>query len=421
MNKDAKILIAGTAGMVGSAIVRKLLSLGYTNLVGSYHSKRPDGTTFLCKTESREIPDGLRLVQTDLCRQTEVEAFFANEKPAYVFLAAAKVGGIYANNSYPAQFIHENLSIQSNIIHTAYQSGVERLLFLGSSCIYPKLAPQPIKEDHLLTGLLEPTNEPYAIAKIAGIKMCEAYNRQYGTRFIAVMPTNLYGPNDNFDLENSHVLPALIRKFHLAKLAENGDWDGIENDEARFGPIPEDLKQTLHSALNTQSSAHSTHALATDTQSPALSTSTLRSRATAPVLRSSATAEAGEDGQHSVVSIWGTGQPRREFLYVDDMADACVHVMNLDTNAISKHLLNYPKPCFVNVGSGTDCRIRELAETIQEVVDFQGELVFDTSKPDGNPQKLLNVSKLTNMGWKAAISLTEGVRRTYQWYLGQNS
>lgn len=231
--------------MVGSAIIRKLRALGHTNLIGSYLSQKPAAEKFLLNSNRKEIIAALRLVQIDLTRQAEVEAFFDQEKPDYVFIAAAKVGGILANKKYPAQFIHENLSIQTNLIHSAYLSGVKRLLFLGSSCIYPKLAPQPMKEEHLLTGLLEPTNEPYAIAKIAGIKMCESYNRQYGTRFMAVMPTNLYGTSDNFDLETSHVLPALIRKFHLAKLAANGDWEGIQKDEARFGPIPQDIKNSL--------------------------------------------------------------------------------------------------------------------------------------------------------------------------------
>jgi len=231
--------------MVGSAIIRKLIDSGYTNLVGSYHSRMPDGSTFFLDKNNGALPPELRLVQADLMRQDQVERFFKAETPDYVFLAAAKVGGINANNSFPAQFIYENLAIQNNIIHAAYQFAVKRLLFLGSSCIYPKLAPQPMQEAHLLSGYIEPTNEAYAIAKIAGIKMCEAYNRQYGTRFMAVMPTNLYGPNDNFNLENSHVLPALLRKFHLAKLAQEGHWDAIQQDESTFGAIPGEIKSSL--------------------------------------------------------------------------------------------------------------------------------------------------------------------------------
>ena len=342
MNKNHKIFIAGAAGMVGSAIIRKLIDSGYTNLVGSYHSRMPDGSTFFLDKNNGSLPPELRLMQINLMRQAQVERFFKDEAPDYVFLAAAKVGGIHANNSFPAQFIYENLAIQNNIIHAAYQFGVNRLLFLGSSCIYPKLAPQPLKEAHLLSGYLEPTNEAYAIAKISGIKMCEAYNRQYGTHFMAVMPTNLYGPNDNFDLETSHVLPALLRKFHEAKLAERDE-----------------------------------------------------------------------------VSIWGTGSPRREFLHVDDMADASVFVMNIDDRTAADLLLSYPHPCFANVGSGVDCSIRELSENIKNVVGFPGKLVFDTSKPDGTPQKLLDVSRLNKLGWKPSISLKKGIHDVYRWYLRQ--
>jgi len=318
--------------MVGSAIVRNLAEKGYTNLTGSFHSR--------CPEDLNHLP--VELVSMDLRNQAEVSRFFKTRKPEYVFLAAAKVGGIHANNSYPAQFIHDNLVIQSNIIHSAWENQVDRLLFLGSSCIYPKNAPQPMKEEHLLTGLLEPTNEPYAIAKIAGIKMCEAYNRQYGTRFIAVMPTNLYGPNDNFDLETSHVLPALIRKFHEAKIQKKDR-----------------------------------------------------------------------------VVIWGTGTPRREFLHVDDMADGSVFVMNLPDTVIRDHFTAYPAPCFVNLGTGRDGTIRELAELIQKTVGFDGELTFDTSKPDGTMKKLLDVSRMEKLGWKAGIDLASGIRRAYDWYISR--
>jgi len=329
MNKLDKIFIAGAAGMVGSAIVRNLAAKGFTNLVGSCHSRNLDEHGSL----------SVRLVQIDLKNQEAVSKFFREEKPAHVFLAAAKVGGIHANNTYPAQFIYDNLTMQNNIIHSAYENEVDRLLFLGSSCIYPKAAPQPMKEEHLLTGLLEPTNEPYALAKIAGIKMCESYNRQYGTRFVAVMPTNLYGPNDNFDLENSHVLPALIRKFHEAKVS----------------------------------------------------------------------------GQDKVV-VWGTGSPLREFLHVDDMADASVHVMNLEDEIVDQHLTCYPSPCFVNVGTGKDCTIKEVALMVKKLIGFDGDIVFDTGKLDGSPRKLLNVDRLTRLGWTAGIPLEQGIADTINQY-----
>ena len=304
MDKNAKIYIAGHRGLVGSAIVRKLQSLGYTN--------------FLTRT-SREL---------DLRSQAAVAEFFEQEKPDYVFLAAAKVGGIMANSTYGAEFIYDNIMIQTNIIHNSYKNGVKKLLFLGSSCIYPKFAPQPMKEEYLLTGELEPTNEPYAIAKITGIKMCQAYNRQYGTNYISVMPTNLYGPNDNFDLETSHVLPAMIRKFH----------------EAKVNNSPE-------------------------------------------------------------VVLWGTGSPKREFLHVDDLADACIFLMN-----------NYTDPGIVNIGTGEDLTIKELAEMIKDIVGFEGKITWDSSKPDGTPRKLLDVSRLNRLGWKVKIEFEEGIYSVYEWF-----
>lgn len=306
MDKGSKVFIAGKNGMVGAAIARKLQSVGFANILGP---------------TSKEL---------DLTNQMAVAEFFKTEKPDYVFLAAAKVGGIYANNTYPADFIYVNLSIQNNIIHSSYENGVKKLLFLGSSCIYPKMAPQPMPENCLLSGPLEPTNEPYALAKIAGIKMCEAYNRQYGTQYISCMPTNMYGLNDNYHLENAHVLPALIRKVHEAKLAN----------------------------------------------------------------------------QKAFV-VWGTGTPKREFLYVDDLADACVFLME-----------NYSENETINVGSGQEVTIKELAETIREVVGFSGNLVFDSSKPDGTLRKLLDVSKLSNMGWKAKTSLKDGIQKSYNDFLG---
>ena len=307
MEKYAKIYIAGHRGMVGSAIVRKLQSEGYTNLI---------------LRTSKEL---------DLRNQSQVISFFELEKPEYVFLAAAKVGGIHANNCYRAEFLYDNLMIEANVIEAAHQNNVKKLLFLGSSCIYPKMAPQPLKEDYLLTGSLEPTNEPYAIAKIAGIKLCETYRNQYGANFISAMPTNLYGPNDNYDLQNSHVLPALLRKFHTAK-----------KDNLPF------------------------------------------------------------------VEVWGTGSPKREFLHVDDLADACYFVM-----------LNYESEQLVNVGCGEDVSIKELALLIKKVVGYEGDLKFDTTKPDGTPRKLLDMSKLHGMGWKHKIELEEGIRSVYKDVLQQ--
>jgi GDP-L-fucose synthase len=289
-------------------------------------------------------------------RQAEVEAFFKAEKPEYVFVAAAKVGGILANNTYPAEFIHENLMIETNVIHHAYKAEVKKLLFLGSSCIYPRDCPQPIKEEYLLSGKLEPTNESYAIAKIAGIKMCQSYNRQYGTRFISVMPTNLYGPRDNFDLETSHVLPALIRKFHEAKIRE-----------ANLPEVTSGLKRS------------------------APPTSSERSERSSPV---------------SSVTLWGTGTPRREFLHVDDLADACVFLM--------KH---YEESEIINIGVGQDIPISELADLIKDIVGFKGGIQYDLSKPDGTPRKLLDVSKLQALGWRPKISLKQGIERTYAWYV----
>lgn len=303
MLKNAKIFVAGSNGMVGSAIVRSLKRNGFTSII---------------EKSSKEL---------DLKDQKAVQHFFKNEQPEYVFLAAAKVGGIHANNIYPATFIYDNLMIQSNVINAAYENQVKKLLFLGSSCIYPKMAPQPLKEDYLLTGSLEPTNEAYAIAKIAGLKMCQFYQQQYGCNFISAMPTNLYGENDNFHLENSHVLPALLRKFIEAK-------------------------------------------------------------------------------QHnqSEVSIWGSGAPMREFLYVDDLAEACLFLME-----------NYNEKETINIGTGEDITIKQLAETIQKMVGFEGNLVFDTSKPDGTPRKLLDVSKINNLGWKHKINLEEGIIKTINW------
>lgn len=345
MELNAKIFVAGNRGMVGSAIVRRLAERGFGNVV----------------VRSR--------TDLNLLDSAAVSDFMASERPDYVFVAAAKVGGILANNLYRGQFIYENLTIQNNLIHSAHMAGVQRLMFLGSSCIYPKLAPQPIKEDYLLTGLLEPTNEPYAIAKIAGIKMCEAYNAQYGRQYVSVMPTNLYGPNDSYDLNNSHVLPALIRKFHLAKLAHAGDVAGIAADEGRYGAIPSDILQSL--------------GLVRD--------------------GSGALVKVGEPGP---VLLWGTGTPRREFLYVDDLAAACVHLMES----------GYDGP-LVNIGVGDDVTIRELSEVAKAAVGYSGEVIFDSTKPDGTPRKLLDVGRLKSLGFEAGMSLADGVRLAYADYL----
>lgn len=307
MKKTAKIYVAGHNGLVGSAIVRKLTALGYKNIV----------------TRSRK--------ELDLLNETAVKKFFQTEKPEYVFLAAAKVGGIMANHTKPAEFIHQNLVIQNNIIHHAYLAGVTKLLFLGSSCIYPKLAKQPIKEEYLLTGALEATNAPYAVAKIAGITMCQSYNRQYGTNFISAMPTNLYGPGDNFDLESSHVIPAMIRKFH----------------EAKINNQPE-------------------------------------------------------------VKLWGSGKPKREFLFVDDLADGCIFLMN-----------NYNDSDIVNIGTGTDISIKQLANLIKKTVDYPGKIVWDTSKPDGTPRKLLDMKKMHKLGWKHKKEIASGLKETYLWFCKQ--
>jgi len=314
VNRSARVFVAGHQGMVGAALVRRLTTLGYRDIV----------------TRTRD--------ELDLLDQAAVREFFAAEQIEQVYLAAAKVGGIHANNVYPAEFIYENLMIEANVIHTAHQSDIQKLLFLGSSCIYPKLAEQPMSEAALLSGALEPTNEPYAVAKIAGIKLCESYNRQYGRDYRSVMPTNLYGPQDNFHPENSHVIPALLRRFH----------DAVQNYEPK-------------------------------------------------------------------VVVWGSGTPKREFLHVDDMAAASVHVMELDPEVYQKQ--TQPMLSHINVGTGIDCTIRTLAETVAKVTGFQGKLVFDASKPDGTPRKLLNVDRLKALGWQAQIGLEDGLRDAYAWFL----
>jgi GDP-L-fucose synthase len=370
MEKTEKILVTGAAGMVGSAIILALLAQGFSNIVGTIHRTIPDF--------GPEAKEKVRLEHLNLLNQQAVGEFFAKEQPRQVFLAAAKVGGIHANNTYPADFIHDNLVIQTNIIHNAYLTKVDRLLFLGSSCIYPKLCPQPIKEEYLLTGPLEETNKAYALAKIAGIEMCWAYNRQHGCRFIPVMPTNLYGENDNFDLENCHVLPALIRKFHLAKLAMQGDLTAIQRDEQRFGTIPFDFRNAI--GLKNEGSSKRTH-----------------------------------EAVNAKMVVWGTGVPKREFLHVDDLANASVFLMNRDYDTLMA-ACNHSGLLF-NIGTGLDLAIKDLVLIVQNAVGFQGETLFDNTKPDGTPRKLLDVSRLETLGWHAYTALNEGVAKLYSWYL----
>jgi GDP-L-fucose synthase len=400
MEKNSKIYIAGHNGMVGSAIHRNLVSNGYTNFVFTPYP------TF------------------DLTNQKTVADFFELEKPEYVILAAAKVGGIVANFTYRAQFIYENLMIQNNIIHQSYLHGVKKLLFLGSSCIYPKNCPQPIKEEYLLTGELEYTNEPYAIAKIAGIKMCEAYNIQYSTNFIAVMPTNLYGPNDNYNLEKSHVLPALIRKIHLGKCLENNDWTAIRKDLKKYpieGTNENSNENEIIQILMKYGIKRETRNSKPDTQHPLPS---------AAFAKEGSTQQQAPSTQYQVsITLWGTGNPYREFLYVDDVAEACVFILNnvdyseLESGSSGSPALS-PNPSpyteikntHINIGTGKDLTIRELAELIKEITGFKGQLKWDDSKPDGTFRKWLDVSKLYRLGWKEKISLNEGLKIVYENY-----
>ena len=359
MNKSSKIYVAGHTGLVGSAIVNNLLEKGYSNLVFRTHN------------------------ELDLTHQDKVKDFFQIEKPEYVILAAAKVGGILANNTYRADFIYENLMIQNNVIHQSYLSGVEKLLFLGSTCIYPKNAAQPMKEDSLLSSALEYTNEPYAIAKIAGIKMCESYNLQYGTNFISVMPTNLYGPNDNFDLERSHVLPALMRKIHLAKCLEDDNWDAVKLDldknpleKIDGGSSIEEIRLTLN-----------------------------------------------KYGIHlGLVEVWGSGNPRREFLWSEDMADACVFLLENKDFKDTYHTSQVEiRDTHINIGTGVDISIRELADSLKGCIGYQGDFKFNVSKPDGAMRKLTDISKLRQLGWRNSVSIERGIKDLYAWYLVNKS
>ena len=354
MDKSAKIYVAGHRGLVGSAIWNNLIAKGYTNLIGKTHH------------------------ELDLMDGVAVARFFAEKQPEYVFLAAAHVGGIIANNKYRADFIYRNLQIQNNVIGESWRNNVKKLLFLGSTCIYPKDALQPMQEDALLTGPLEYTNEPYAIAKIAGLKMCESFNLQYGTNFIAVMPTNLYGPNDNFDLERSHVLPAMVRKMHLAKALMKGNWDAIRND----------LDSRPVEGVSGQKSNQEIIDLL---------------------------AEYGIT--ESRLWLWGTGRPMREFLWSEEMADACVYIMEkVDFNDL-KGTDSEVRNCHINIGTGKEISIRDLAYLIKETTGYMGEILFDDSKPDGTMRKLTDVTKLNRLGWKHAIEIEEGVQQMYNWYL----
>ena len=374
MEKDSKIFVAGGTGLVGSAIIKSLLLQGYSNIISNYHNRKPKNSD-------------VKYYFLDLTKQQNVEFFFETFKPEYVFFAAAKVGGIVANNTYRADFIYSNLVIQNNLIDISYRYNVKKLLFLGSTCIYPKKSPQPMKEEYLLSGELEYTNEPYAIAKIAGIKMCESYNLQYGTNFISVMPTNLYGPNDNFDLETSHVLPALIRKIHLAKLLDE-EKDKAVARELNFSSIVDAKKYLKKFSVSAKS-----------------------------------------------VEIWGSGKPRREFLWSEDMAEACVFIMkkynfkdaviSKDTNltcnseVITTQKTQEIRNTHINIGTGQDISIRELAETIKNVIGFKGDLIFNEDKPDGTLLKLTDPSRLHALGWKHKIELEDGIKSLYEWYKEQ--
>jgi len=382
MQKNSKIYVAGGTGLVGSAIIRKLKEKGYKNIISTYHNRKPEDSD-------------VKWYKMDLTNQQDVKDFFEKVKPEYVFLTAAKVGGIIANNTYRADFIYENLQIQNNVIYNSYKHNVRKLMFLGSTCIYPKNCPQPIKEEYLLTGELEYTNEPYAIAKIAGINMCESFNLQYGTNFISVMPTNLYGENDNFDLEKSHVLPALIRKIHLAKALSEKNFEEIRKDLDKNPIEGIDGSASEEEILN--------------------------------ILKKYGIIK-------NQVEIWGSGKPKREFLYSDDMADACVFLMgNVDFKNVVKIHYGTNTTCDVteyktkeirktqiNIGTGKDISIKELAYLIKDIIGYKGEFYFNTSKPDGTMRKVTDVSKLHSLGWRHKVELHEGIEKIYKWYLNVN-
>jgi len=449
LTAHSKIAVLGASGLVGGAILRKLIEKGYKNIIGTYNKTNP--LTALSSPPTAHSSQ-ITFIQVDLTNQNAAETFFAEHRPEFVFLAAAKVGGILANNTYKADFIYENLSIAANVIHGAYKFGVKKLLNLGSSCIYPKFAPQPMKEEYLLTGPLEPTNEPYAIAKISAIKLCRYYNEQYGTNFISAMPTNLYGPGDNFNLETSHVLPALIRKFHLAKLLERGDLEGIKKDFQKhpigFGLDNKTDFEDKQSLLGTLAQLGITPLKNCDTSIAPPSTShSPDSQVTCHVSRITSHKSQVTNHQSQVtifdsrtsipdsrfpsidsrfpipehlqtpvtLTLWGSGEVYREFLYVDDLADACVFLME---KVDAPHLSPLTSPdFFVNVGTGKDIKIKDLAVMIKDIVGFKGEIKHDLTKPDGTPKKLLDVSKIKQLGWEAKVGLKEGIKKTYEWYL----
>lgn len=385
LSVHSKIAVLGASGLVGSAITRKLIERGYKNIIGTYYRSPLTAhcspfTAHRSQFTAHSSP--FTPVKVDLTDQLQTERFFEEHRPEYIFLSAAKVGGILANNTYKADFIYENMAIAVNVIHSAYKYGVKKLLNLGSSCIYPKFAPQPMKEEYLLAGELEPTNEPYAIAKISAIKLCRYFNEQYETNFISVMPTNLYGPNDNLNLETSHVLPALIRKFHLAKLLFEGRLDEIKRDFKKF---------PVGFGLDKKDGEYSDEDVITILKKVGV--------------------------EKGAVTIWGTGEVFREFLYIDDLADACVFLMErVDAEDMRKLSKDY----FVNIGVGKDIKLKDLAYLVKDIIGFKGEIKHDLSKPDGTPRKLLDVSKLNQLGWKARTGLEEGIRKTYDWYLGYN-
>ncbi len=407
MNKNSKIYIAGHKGLVGSAIVKNLESSGYTNIITRTHS------------------------ELDLINQKAVVEFFEEEKPEYVILAAAKVGGIVANNTYRADFIYENLQIQNNVIHQSYIHKVKKLLFLGSTCIYPKNAPQPMNEDSLLTSELEYTNEPYAIAKIAGIKMCESYNIQYKTNFISVMPTNLYGPNDNFDLETSHVLPALLRKMHLGKLLESVKWEELSNkNDDNWEAIKEDLNKNPIKCVKC-------YELGTKKEDKIITGESSKQEILDVLeeygirLHNTEFVTPNTNLNKVQIEIWGSGNPRREFLHSEDMADACIYLMEninfkeiikqeLNTECLTLNTANEIRNTHINIGIGRDISIKELAFLIKDIIGFKGELYFNTKKLDGTMVKLTNPTKLHNLGWKHKIELEDGIKKIYEWYINEN-
>ncbi len=378
-NENGKIYVAGGTGLVGNAIIKKLLEKGYKSIISTYHNRKPKN-------------DKAKWIKLDLLNQQATEEFFYKEKPEFVFLAAAKVGGIIANNTYRADFIYQNLQIQNNVIYYSYKYNVKKLMFLGSTCIYPKNCPQPIKEEYLLTSELEYTNEPYAIAKIAGIKMCESFNLQYGTNFISVMPTNLYGENDNFDLETSHVLPALIRKIHLGKCLENGDFEEIRKD------LDKRAIEGIDGSAN--------------------------EKKILDILEKYGI-------KKNRIEIWGSGKPKREFLYSDDLADACVFLMeNVDFKDIIDEQVGENDTCgivryknreirntHINIGTGKDISIKNLAYLIKDIVGYRGEFCFNSSKPSGTPRKVTDVSKLHSLGWRHKVELEDGIKKIYGWYV----